>query len=94
MTEHHVTLRSLPPKRAGWAPTYELLLDGTDISSRVLGLNLAVDPIHGQRLELYLVHHPLDVELPASDVLVDADTHDVLVRLGWTPPAEEQEATG
>ncbi len=92
MTDHHVTLRSVPPK-PGRAPTYELTLDGHDISSEVIALNLDVDPLRQQRMELYLVHQAIDVDLVGIDVLVDANMHDLLVRLGWTPPAEEQEAT-
>lgn len=93
MSDHHVTLKSVPP-RSGQAPAYQLTLDGEDISSQVAGLNLSIDPSRAQRLELYLVHHLPDMDLAGLDVLVDADTHDLLVRLGWTPPAEEQEATG
>lgn len=93
MTTHDVTLTSLPNPR-GSAPTYRLTLDGTDISNQVAGLNLTIDPSREQRLDLYLVHRPLNVTLDGVDVLVDADTHDLLVRLGWTPPTEDKEATG
>lgn len=90
MNDHHVTLKSVPAK-SGRAPTYQLTLDGDDVSSCVTALNLSVDPSREQRLELYLVHHPLDVDLHGLDVLVDADTHDLLVRLGWTPPATDEQ---
>lgn len=93
MSDHHVTLKSVPAK-PGRAPTYQLTLDGEDISSCVTALNLSVDPCREQRLELYLAHHPLDVDLSGLPVVVDADMHDLLVRLGWTPPAEDKEATG
>lgn len=70
-------------------PGAQLILNGTDISDQVTGLNLYVEPgTLAQRLELYLQPGSFAVELLDTEVYVDADTHDLLVRLGWTPPAQ------
>lgn len=82
MTTSDITLMSY-----GVGPKAKLTLDGDDISSRVRGLHLWIDPqTHEPHLELHLVPGGLHVELRETHVLVDAETHDFLVRLGWTPP--------
>lgn len=70
-------------------PGAQLILNGTDISDQVTGLTLYVEPgTLAQRLELYLLPGSIAVELLDTEVFIDADTHDLLVRLGWTPPAQ------
>lgn len=90
MTNADIELKSW-----GTSPKSKLFLDGQDVSSQVLGLNLYIEPVtHNRRLELYLFPAGMDIELRATHVLVDAATHDLLVRLGWTPPTEDKEAMG
>lgn len=64
-------------------------LDGVDIANSILGLTVTVKA--GEEttaaLDLVLDEIPTDTD----DVLVHLPeaTRDLLVRLGWTPPAEE-----
>lgn len=90
-----VTTSDITLKTHGVGPKARLTLDGEDISNQVLGLSLWIEPkTHEKHLDLHLIPGALDVELRDTHVLVDAETHDLLVRLGWTPPAHDKEATG
>lgn len=87
--------RNIALRTSGTGLEATLTLDGQDIARYVTGLNLSIDAkTHMQHLELYLIPGALDVELRDTDVFIDARTHDLLVRLGWTPPTEDKEATG
>lgn len=79
------TLRiSKPTDRGGWL----VELDGHDISRALIGLSLNVDgsPVAQVRLDVIAEELPTEAEVRAY--LPDA-TKELLVRLGWTPPAEE-----
>jgi hypothetical protein len=79
-------------KSYGLGPKARLVLDGTDFSSPVKGLELSIDPAtHGHAMTLHIVPQPMDVELRDVRVRIDDETHDLLVHLGWTPPPEEDE---
>lgn len=90
MTTSDISLKSW-----GLSPKTQLLIDGHDVSSSVQALSLWIEPVtHAKHLDVRLIPAPVDLELRDVAVLVDADTHDFLVRLGWTPPAEDKEAMG
>jgi hypothetical protein len=63
-------------------------LDGEDISRALVGvrLNLGVGVLPQATLDVLV--HDLTTETEGQVVLPEA-TRDLLVRLGWTPPAEE-----
>jgi hypothetical protein len=69
--------------------TSRVQLDGEDISSALTGmrLHLAAGSVPTATLELALWEAP--TELDAVRVMVPDETRELLVRLGWTPPAEE-----
>lgn len=74
----------------GKGPACALTLGGTDISQHVMGLHLWIEPgTLDRHIELHLRPGQMGVELDDTHVLVDAETHDLLVRLGWTPPGGE-----
>ncbi|WP_020116817.1 hypothetical protein [Streptomyces canus] len=69
-------------------PGWTAELDGQDIAPALRSLSLSVDssPVATARLDLVIedvsTHAEVDVWMPDA-------TKDLLVRLGWTPPAEE-----
>lgn len=64
-------------------------LDGVDVASLVTGLSLQIGVDELPRVTLGVVLHELDTELENPRIVVPDKTRDLLVRLGWTPPAEE-----
>ncbi|GHH30229.1 hypothetical protein [Streptomyces rubradiris] len=79
------TLRiNKPTGRAGWA----VELDGHDISRALVGLSLKLDSSPLAEARLDVIAEELPIEAQVHVVLPDA-TKELLVRLGWTPPAEE-----
>lgn len=71
----------------------QLLIDGKDISSKVMRLKLDINPqTSGHRLYLDVAAFPVDVEVTDVNVLICEETHDLLVWLGWTPPEEATNA--
>ncbi|BCM70867.1 hypothetical protein EASAB2608_06201 [Streptomyces sp. EAS-AB2608] len=64
-------------------------LDGVDIAPVVAGLTLSIGVDSLPTAVVDLVLHELDAELSNPRVVVPEKTRAVLVRLGWTPPAEE-----
>lgn len=63
-------------------------LDGVDISKSVCGLTLDAKAGHLPQVTLRLpVTDRTTLGVPArAGVVIDDDTHALLVRLGWTPP--------
>ena len=87
MSKYGVGPRSLRISSNG--PTSSVHLDDQDISAALRGLTLRLNPGDMPQARLDVV--ALDVSTYSDDVQVylpDA-TRDLLVRLGWTPPAEE-----
>jgi hypothetical protein len=69
-------------------------LDGRDISRALQGLSFTVDTrtLPYARAEVVLSLPVIDVStVSEADVLIPQATHDLLVQLGWTPPAEAKE---
>lgn len=67
----------------------QIELDGEDIASAVTGLTLRVGVESVPTAVVDVVLHELDTDLEHPRVTVPDKTRDLLVRLGWTPPAEE-----
>lgn len=67
----------------------QIELDGRDIANVVTGLSLRVGVDSLPEVTLGVVLHVLDTELENPRVVVPDATKELLVRLGWTPPAEE-----
>jgi hypothetical protein len=67
----------------------QIELDGQDIASAVTGLSLRVGTYGLPEVTLEVVLHELDTVLETPLVILPDATRDLLVRLGWTPPAEE-----
>ncbi|MFC9085346.1 hypothetical protein [Nocardiopsis dassonvillei] len=75
---------------SGQGPTsegYALVLDGHDITNAVTGIALHIEAQQHPVLVLHPCVFETDVESQV-DVHIAEDTHDLLVRLGWTPPAD------
>ena len=68
--------------------TGRLHLDGQDISQVLDGVDLKLRPGCLPEVTLGVIVHDLTTEVEAK-VVIPQETHDLLVRLGWTPPAEE-----
>lgn len=64
-------------------------VDGYDFSNLITSLHLDVDASDEHLLTVSLVALPFSVALGETNVRVDDDTHNFLVRIGWTPPPEE-----
>ncbi|MEU5596826.1 hypothetical protein [Streptomyces sp. NPDC020298] len=79
------TLRiAKPDDRGGWI----VELDGHDIARALVGLSLKLDGNPVAEVRLDVIAEELPTEAKVRAYLPDA-TKDLLVRLGWTPPAEE-----
>lgn len=63
-------------------------LDGLDISSVLDAVDLKLRPGCLPEVRLGVLVHDLTTEVEGTVVIPD-ETRDLLVRLGWTPPAEE-----
>ncbi|MFF4834096.1 hypothetical protein [Streptomyces sp. NPDC001315] len=80
------TLRiSKPEDRAGWV----VELDGHDIARSLIGLDLRVDSEPMARVTLDILAEELPGEIGQVHAYLPDATKELLVRLGWTPPAEE-----
>ena len=67
----------------------QIELDGVDVASAVTGLYLRIGVNDRPTAVVDVVLHEMDTELENPRVVVPDKTRDLLVRLGWTPPAEE-----
>lgn len=74
-----------PENRGGWL----VELDGHDISHALTGLRLSLDSGPVGEVRLDVIAEELETHSDVIVLLPDA-TKDLLVRLGWTPPAEEE----
>lgn len=74
---------------AGEAPDIVAEIDGVNYASSLWGVFItatAETNTYLPRVDLRLVLTKREVDLPAADIRVDADTAELLIRLGWTPP--------
>lgn len=62
-------------------------VDGHDISHAVYGATIRVQARKTPEVELGLLPHAVELVVDDGRVVIDQQTHDLLVRLGWTPPA-------
>ncbi|MFJ3037721.1 hypothetical protein [Streptomyces tendae] len=76
-----------PTDRGGWV----VELDGHDISNALRGLSLNLDSSPVAEARLDVIAEDVSTHAEVLVCLPDA-TKDLLVRLGWTPPAEEAQA--
>jgi hypothetical protein len=67
----------------------QIELDGEDIARSVTGLSLYISTDNRPTAVVDVVLHEMDTDLDNPRVIVPEKTRDLLVRLGWTPPAEE-----
>jgi hypothetical protein len=67
-------------------------LDGHDISRYITGLTMRYDTANVPTavIDVVLLSHT-DIDAEDADVVVPEPTAELLVRLGWTPPAQEGE---
>lgn len=80
------TLRiSTPTDRGG----HVVELDGVDVSRALLGLTLTVRAGDMPSVALDVIAEEIPTELAEVRVYLPDATKELLVRLGWTPPAEE-----
>ncbi|MET8766331.1 hypothetical protein [Streptomyces sp. NPDC004658] len=70
----------------------EIDLDGEDIAGAVTHLSLHVGVDNKPTAVIDVVLHELDTDLENPRVTVPQKTRNLLVRLGWTPPAEEAQS--
>lgn len=64
-------------------------LDGHDIANSVLGMSLELKAGHETTATLHLVLDEIPTDTDEVRAHLPDETHDLLVQLGWTPPAEE-----
>lgn len=64
-------------------------LDGMDITSAIDALSLRLSVSEHPTGVLNVLLHKVDTEVENPRLVVPDETRDLLVRLGWTPPAEE-----
>ncbi|MFC4006625.1 hypothetical protein ACFOY2_05295 [Nonomuraea purpurea] len=89
MTERKLTL-------SGGPLSYEVAIDGRDVSRGVRRLSIEVDPRNnGPRVETELAIDAIEVTaLGARDpefvVSMPDEARDALIALGWTPPAGDR----
>ncbi|MBC2903150.1 hypothetical protein [Streptomyces cupreus] len=89
MSKHGVRPGALRISGTGLPGGTQVELDGEDIAPLVEGLSLRIGVKALPTVTLDVIVHELDTELPNPRVVVPEKTRDLLVRLGWTPPAEE-----
>lgn len=70
----------------------KLELDGVDISSAVSGVQVDMRPGQLPEVNLDVVGADSGFELDVARVVVSSTSSDVLVQLGWTPPADKDQA--
>ncbi|MFD9603308.1 hypothetical protein [Streptomyces sp. NPDC059970] len=83
MSRHQVAIGSDSPLRR------RVVIDGTDIAKGLAGLTVHVHAGEVPRVELDV--HLTDVSRLGSveaEVALSAGSHEALVALGWTPPAD------
>jgi len=80
------TLRISTPKDRGGQVVE---LDGVDISRSLIGLSLNVRAGDMPSVVLDVIAEEIPTELDEVRAYLPDATKDLLVRLGWTPPAEE-----
>lgn len=68
---------------------HRVVLDGQDIANSILGLTVAFKGGESPAATLDLVLDEIPTETDDVRVHLPEETRDLLVRLGWTPPAEE-----
>lgn len=68
----------------------QVLVDGTDVSGLCTGLTVFSVPRRGPKVVLELDGRPVKLVSDAAAVEVGGDTYDLLMGLGWTPPAAPQ----
>lgn len=73
------------PGGLGWV----VELDGQDIANSILGMTLRIEPGDRPTAVVRVAVEEAPTELDGVRVRVPDLTRDLLVRLGWTPPAEE-----
>lgn len=64
-------------------------LDGEDVTAALAGLSLTLSAEHRPTAVLNVLLRHTDTEVENPTVVIPDETRDLLVRLGWTPPAEE-----
>ena len=64
-------------------------LDGIDIANSILGLTVTITAGEMPAATLNLVLDEIPTDTDEVRVRLPQETRDLLVRLGWTPPAEE-----
>lgn len=90
MTHKH-SIR-IVPNTQGKAAGHRLYLDDVDISGQVLGLDIGIHPDKGNpipQLVIRIIPDAFSSEMNDIPVRLHQENHDLLVRLGWTPPPEE-----
>jgi hypothetical protein len=89
MSKHGVHSGRLRLAGTGLPGGTRIELDSKDITCSVAALSVHVGVDHLPTAVLDVILHELDTELENPRVIVPEKTRDLLVRLGWTPPAEE-----
>ncbi|MFK0140711.1 hypothetical protein [Streptomyces murinus] len=76
------------PERGGWV----VELDGHDIARALVGLSVRLtgDPVATATLDV--IAEELPAQMGEVQVYLPDATKELLVRLGWTPPAEEAQS--
>ncbi|WP_199572741.1 hypothetical protein [Streptomyces murinus] len=92
MSKHGVRPGKLRLGGTGFPGGTRVELDGVDIAPVVTRLTLHVGVDNVPTAVVDVVLHELDMELETPRVIVPETTRDLLVRLGWTPPAEEAQS--
>lgn len=64
-------------------------LDGDDISRLVRSVSIDAEAGHIPSVRLELAVFEIESAAEGTKVHIASGTEDLLVRLGWTPPAEE-----
>jgi hypothetical protein len=68
---------------------HEILLDGTDIANGIDGLTITMRAGHPASVELSMpIVDVTELQDPETRILIPDATRDVLLALGWTPPAD------
>jgi hypothetical protein len=89
MSKHAVRPGTLRIGGTGLPGGTTIELDGRDIAGVVTGLSLRIGLDDRPTATLDVVLYDMSTEVENPRVVVPEKTWDLLVRLGWTPPAEE-----
>lgn len=84
-----IMLRVSPTGRGG----DQVVVDGQDLAPICAGYTLTTGAGHVPVLALQLRMRQVGEVTGEARVAVDAQTHQALVALGWTPPPAEEEET-